>query len=86
MSSLDTLLAELAGAPVLPGRKCRGWPHLFHVATPGEDPDTVHYRHTQALGLCARCPSIDRCRTWLDGLPPRQRPTGIIAGQIHTPQ
>jgi len=82
MSGLDTLLAELAGAPALPGARCRGRHHLFDSAAPGEHPDTVNARHTQALGLCSRCPALTRCDDWLSGLPVRKRPFGVIAGEL----
>jgi hypothetical protein len=81
-SNLDTLLAELAAAPSLPGARCRGRHHLFDSAAPGEDPDTIAARHAQALGLCSRCPSLRRCEDWFDALPLKRRPLGVVAGRV----
>jgi hypothetical protein len=85
VSTLDTLCAALIGAPALRGARCRGRHHLFDSASPGEDPDTVAARHTQALGLCSRCPSLARCEEWFDALPERKRPLGVVAGRLNLP-
>jgi hypothetical protein len=79
---LTELLLSLAGAPALPGAKCRGRSHLFDDATPGESDDVVAQRHLQALGLCERCPALFRCQDWFDELTPSQRPEGVVAGQV----
>lgn len=79
---LNDFFAELAGAPSLPGARCRGRHSLFDAAAPDENPDSVQQRHTQALGLCQHCPSLTRCADWLDSLPKRKRPPGVVAGQI----
>jgi WhiB family redox-sensing transcriptional regulator len=78
--ALETLLATLAGAPSLPGARCRGRHHMFDAAV-REDPTVVEQRHAQALDLCARCPWLDRCADWLESLPKRQRPLGVVAGR-----
>jgi WhiB family redox-sensing transcriptional regulator len=85
VSALDTLLAALVGAPALPGARCRGRHHLFDQAARGENPDTVNTRHAQALGLCARCPSLSRCKDWFNALPARERPFGVVAGRVNQP-
>lgn len=77
------LFAALAGAPSLPGARCRGRSHLFDPAGDHEPPPTVEARHNQALGLCAHCPSLDRCAAWVDSLPKTRRPEGVIAGRLH---
>ena len=82
MSTLDHLIATFAGAPALPGARCRGRHHLFDPAATGEDPDAVEQRHTKALGLCEHCPSLRPCRDWLQSLPRQKKPDGVIAGQI----
>jgi hypothetical protein len=82
MSQLDEILAAVRAAPCLPGAKCRGKSHLFDPAAPGEDDETVAYRHNQAIGLCSRCESLTRCEEWYSSLPSKQRPGGIIAGQL----
>jgi hypothetical protein len=71
MSQLDALLDAIGAAPVLPGAKCRGRHHL------------VAARHTQALGLCSHCPALDRCADFIDSLPKRKRPGGVVGGQIN---
>ncbi len=81
-----TLLAALLGAPALPGARCRGKPHLFDPAEPGEPADLTAQRHTQALGLCQHCTALPDCTTWFDTLPRHRRPTGIVAGQDRTPK
>lgn len=78
----DGILRALAGAPALPGARCRGKPHLFDEARPDEPETVVSMRHSQALMLCDGCPSLSRCGDWFDSLPPRQRPSGVIAGRI----
>lgn len=77
------LLGALAGAPSLPGAKCRGRPHLFDEARPQDDETVVAARYAQALGLCQRCPARDPCEKWFLSLSPRKRPTGIVAGRIN---
>jgi hypothetical protein len=84
MNLVDLLIA-LAGAPSLPGARCRGRHHMFDPAGAHEDPTVVDQRHAQALGLCALCPSLAHCRDWLDSLPERKKPLGVIAGQLRAP-
>jgi hypothetical protein len=74
------LLTALAGAPALPGARCRGKPHLFDEGRPDEPDDVVAARHAQALGLCQRCPALDACAQHFASLPPRKRPGGVVAG------
>lgn len=83
MSPLDRLLLSLAGCPALPGARCRNRAHLFDEAGPHEDPDVVSQRQAQAIELCARCPSLTRCGDWLNSLPKRKRPAGVVAGRIN---
>lgn len=77
------LLARvLADVPRLEGAACQGlWP-AFESANPEENPDEVAYRHTTALATCRRCPALDACAEWASGLRGRDRPDGIVAGQI----
>lgn len=80
MSTPFTNLVEaIAGAPSLPGARCRGRHHLFDLAGIGEQADA---RHAQALGLCELCPAFNRCSEWLASLPESKRPLGVIAGQL----
>lgn len=80
--NMDELLGALAGTPILPGARCRGRPHLFDAAPPGEPDEVTEARHLQALGLCRACPALARCGDYLISLPPSKRPSGVIAGQI----
>ena len=82
MNPFADLLAALVGAPSLPGARCRGKSHLFDAASPGEPAATTAARHTQALGLCRRCPALEDCERWVDALRPSQRPDGVIAGRV----
>ncbi|PND54444.1 hypothetical protein CRM90_27995 [Mycobacterium sp. ENV421] len=86
MSILDDLLDAVSAAPCLPGARCRGHHSIFDPAAQGEDPEVVAARHAQAIGLCGRCESLDRCEAWFLGLPKRQRPQGVIAGRLHNPK
>lgn len=86
MTALDDLLLAIAGAPTLPGARCSGRHHLFDPPTGGEDLAVVEARHAQALGLCERCPALASCRQWVDELPARKRPLGVVAGEIRHPE
>jgi WhiB family redox-sensing transcriptional regulator len=81
VSALDTLLLVIAGAPSLPGARCRGRHHLFDPAAPGENPDNVTARHAQALGLCLHCPALAACQSGVADLPLKKRPPGVVAGR-----
>lgn len=80
------LFAALIGAPSLPGAACAGRWSLFDAPEPGADPDDAAYRQQVALRLCRTCPALTRCAEWVDSLPKSKRPTGVIAGQLHTPR
>jgi hypothetical protein len=84
MSQLDAILEAVGAAPCLPGAKCRGRHSLYDPAALGEDPDTVAQRHAQAVELCSYCPAMARCKEWLYGLPPKQRPLGVTAGEVRS--
>ena len=83
-AAYEGFIGSPAGAPSLPGAKCRGTT-IFDEAEPGENPATVTARHAQALNLCLRCPSLGPCQEWFASLTPARRPRGVIAGRIHTP-
>ncbi|MBI5339023.1 MAG: WhiB family transcriptional regulator [Mycolicibacterium rufum] len=85
MSTLDNLLDAIGRAPALPGARCRGRHHLFDGPQSGEDSEVVAQRHAQAVGLCQRCPALDRCREWSATLPRTRRPPGVVAGEIPKP-
>lgn len=85
MSPVGSLFAAI-GTPALPGARCRGRSHLFDAGRKGERAESVAQRHAQAVQLCSGCPSLDRCRTWVDSLKPSRRPTGVVAGQVIEPR
>lgn len=70
------LFDALAAIPELPGAACRGRPALF-------DPDAQGYDEVAALAICGQCAARSRCRSWFDGLTPRQRPEGVVAHAVH---
>lgn len=80
------ILSAWAGLPVLPGARCRGRHHLFDPADDDEPADTVTARHAHALMLCQRCPARQPCQDWVDSLPFRKKPLGVIAGTIRKPR
>lgn len=81
---VEVLAAVLAGAPSLPGAKCRNRPHLFDERGPDEPEDVAQQRQEQALGLCRICPALASCDAWFTELPARKRPAGIVAGRTPT--
>jgi len=40
------------------------------------------YATGAALRICRQCPALARCRSWLDGLDPHERPHGVVAGRV----
>lgn len=81
-AALADVLLSLAGSPALPGARCRGRHTLFDERGPDEPAEVAAQRHSQALTLCQRCPALDRCTAWIEELPPRQRPPGVVAAQL----
>lgn len=79
-NTMHDLLAALAGAPSLPGARCRG-SALFDERGHDETEDIAAQRHLQAIGLCRLCPSLGPCRQWVDSLPKAKRPSGVVAGR-----
>lgn len=75
------LTVALAGAPALPGSRCRNRPHLFDERGPDEPEDIAQQRHQQAIGLCKVCPALASCEAWYATLPTRKRPPGVVAGR-----
>ncbi|GAB7144420.1 hypothetical protein [Mycobacterium riyadhense] len=85
MSAAD-LFAALGGTPTLPGALCKGQAPVWDEALPPQrdpDPDDTAQRLSFAMAACRRCPALTPCRAWLASLPPRKRPTGVVAGQLH---
>jgi hypothetical protein len=75
VSALDELLSALAGVPAMPGALCRGQWAIFDEAN---DPGAIE----AAIEICNLCPEMSRCGEWLDSLPQRQRPQGVVAGAL----
>lgn len=86
--SIADLFAELAFAPRLDGALCRGKADIWDMPPPptrDPDPDDTAQRITFAIGACQRCPALSRCRAWVSGLRPSQRPAGVVAGELCEP-
>lgn len=80
---LSDWLDTIAAAPRLDGAACKGSTD-FDVDhdCDGEPPEAREDRLHRAVAACHGCPTLDACADWLDGLSPRQRPTGVIAGRV----
>ncbi|GAB3216789.1 class I SAM-dependent methyltransferase [Mycolicibacterium hippocampi] len=81
----DPAFAELAaaiGPPAPePGALCVGDHDLFDPPQDGEAAAAAAARHELAADICRACPEVTACRAWVDSLPPRRRPGGVVAGQ-----
>lgn len=76
------LLAELAAqTPRLSGAKCVGR-HQLYDSTATRCGNAIHQARAEALALCGSCPALTLCAAYVDSLPPRQRPHGVVAGRI----
>jgi hypothetical protein len=84
VSPADLFAALGSAIPALPGANCRSKHALFDPRN-ADDPDRDD-AEAQALSLCRQCEALAGCSRWFDSLPPRQRPTGVIAGRIHRPK
>lgn len=80
MSAWDDLASTLAGVPLLEGARCKGRPERFDVDI-RSDREAIDW----AVFTCGACPALRKCRGWGDSLPPRQRPSGVVAGQLVDP-
>lgn len=82
MNPFEQIISAMAGVPVLSGARCRGRHALFDPQHGSEPDEIAQARHRQALALCAHCPALAACQWWVDSLPPRRRPRGVVAGRI----
>jgi len=85
--SWDEFRIQLGEVPALPGARCRGRTELFDATIHperGGSIDDLQYARNRASDLCGACPALNRCRAWVDSLPPNQRPHGVIAGRLNT--
>ena len=73
------LLDDLGTVPRLPGAACPGRWELFDATRGVRGPGGPARR--EALQLCASCPALQGCGDWLEGLPVRLRPVGVVAGR-----
>lgn len=84
-SQLDSLVSALGAIPPLPGALCKGQSDTWDEPAPASidpDPDDTQERLNYAVRACGCCPALSACRTWIASLPPRQRPCGVVAGQV----
>jgi hypothetical protein len=77
------LFAAFTSAPRLDGALCRGRAAEFDEPPPGVDPAAADAAVTAAVTVCGACPALAACAAWVDGLPPPQRPTGVVAGRLY---
>lgn len=82
-TAVAALLAAVYG-PQLHGAACAGLAPTFDAPGPSEDTEEVDERNRLALRVCASCPVLNACRDWLNSLPPRERPAGVVAGAVYT--
>jgi Transcription factor WhiB len=75
--NLVGLFDALAGVPRLPGAACCGRWKLFD----SDDQADI----AAATEICSRCPALSLCTEWVASLPPKHRPSGVVAGRIHIP-
>ncbi len=77
-ADIVTLLAAvLTDSTKLPGAACTTAPELFAF-------DADDQLHAEAVQICASCPALDACRSWVASLP-TGHVSGVIAGEIHKP-
>jgi WhiB family redox-sensing transcriptional regulator len=69
----EGLAGALAGVPKLHGARCAGLSWAFDET---DNPEIVEY----AINLCGTCPALAGCKEYFYSLPPRKRPSGIVAG------
>ena len=74
------LLTVAARSPDLAGAVCTdpGVRELFDAAVES----TAVEVSEDALFACSRCPALGACRAWVEGLPAKQRPVGVIGGVV----
>jgi WhiB family redox-sensing transcriptional regulator len=69
--SVHELLDDLAHLPRLPGAACVQHRDIFDAARDAHGRDCAT-RNT-AAGICADCPALAACRSWLHSLAPGAR-------------
>lgn len=80
MSAWEDLAGALAGVPLLEGARCKGRPERFDLDV-RSDREAIDW----ATFTCRACPELRKCRRWVDSLPPRQWPSGVVAERLMDP-
>lgn len=76
---VSDLLDMITGSmPNLHGAACVGHTDIFDAATTKGAVSSG--RRAAAEAICADCPCLAPCSTWLAGLPTGTRPIGVVAG------
>lgn len=79
------LLADLASSPSLHGAACA---NVFTrtvfdaAAATRRHGRQVPPEHQAALAVSEACPVLAECRAWVEGLPPDERPGGVVGGMV----
>jgi hypothetical protein len=73
-------LLDIMPAPALEKAACLGrWSEHDPVDGFNADKEAIEQR---ALNRCLhQCSCLDACTSWLESLPPVQRPVGVVAGR-----
>lgn len=85
LSPSELLLNRVASSvptPPLRGAACTGKWGLFDPRPSGESEKAAAERHQKAVELCAGCPALAACQAWVEALPARERPLGVVAGRL----
>lgn len=77
--SIAQLIATLATTPDLPGASCVSSRQVFDKCTDGHAGDR---ELAAAVRVCAGCPVLGPCASWVDSLDPRKRPFGVTGARI----
>jgi WhiB family redox-sensing transcriptional regulator len=77
---MKAVYAALSGVPRLDGARCEGRPELFDLDD-RSDPELIE----RAAHMCNACPVLRACAAWLDSLPPKLRPSGVVAARLLLP-
>lgn len=93
MTNWEHMAALVGWIPDLPGARCRGRHELFDATIRGrrDASATLPSRaelaeaRSEALRICAACPALTACRSWVDDMRPSRRPRGVVAGRIVEP-
>ena len=78
MSAINGVLDAIAAAPDLRRGRCVG---QWEVWDSWDDVGLVEY----AIAGCQSCAELQKCRDYVESLPARHRPHGVIAGVCRRP-